>query len=156
MFVRENIQETLDAIKDMKLKQRVSDIVSQIFRKYFVHSNYGTIEDSYSVQEIIGQGSFSTVKRVIHSETSFERAAKIITKYSISDSQKDGVAEETGILKILDHPNIIKIAEVIENTSKIHIITELCQGGELFERIINCKSFSEKQQPIICFRFCLG
>lgn len=142
-FVRENIQETLDAISDLKLKQRVSDIIYPIFRKFFVHSVHGSIEQTYKICEILGQGGFSIVRKAVHIEENRERAVKMISKTSISSSQMLEVQQESEILKNFDHPNIIRIIEIIEDTTKINIITELCKGGELFDRIINSRSFSE-------------
>ena len=135
-FLKDNINETLDTIKDLKLKERVNDIICPIFRKDFVHSTHGSVEDAYIIHEILGQGSFSTVRRGVHIETNIERAVKVITKKSITEAQKLVYQHETEILKGLDHPNIIRIIEVIEDTFKINIIFELCKGGELFDRII--------------------
>lgn len=51
---------------------------------------------------------------------------------------------EFEIVRNLDHPNILKLYEVIVDTNKYHLVTELYTGGELFERICNSNSFSEK------------
>jgi calcium-dependent protein kinase len=61
------------------------------------------------------------------------------------------VMEEVNILRTLDHPNIITIFEVINEDNKLHIITELCTGGELFERIIKTGYFSENLAAKIMF-----
>ena len=142
-FVRENFKATLDAIKDLKLKQRVSDIVYPIFRKIFVHSVHGIVEDNYEIFDVIGQGGFSTVRRARNRESGIERAIKMITKNSLNDTQKISISEETEILKSMDHPNIIKIIEIVEDTTKLNIVTEICTGGELFDRITLYKTFSE-------------
>jgi serine/threonine protein kinase len=154
--IRENIQQTLDAIQDLKLKQRVSDIIYPIFRKFFIHSIHGAVEDTYKIGDIIGQGSFSTVRKAMHYDTNTERAIKIIAKNSISETQKLTVNEETEVLKSFDHPNIIKIIEVIEDTTKVNIVTELCKGGELFEKIISSKTFSESTAAKIMFQILSG
>lgn len=46
--------------------------------------------------------------------------------------------------------------EVIEDTKKLNIITEICKGGELFEIIMNCTTFSEILQPNICIKCIQG
>jgi len=45
----------------------------------------------------------------------------------------------------LDHPNIIKLYETFEDTRNIYLVMEMCEGGELFDRIINKGHFSEKE-----------
>ena len=155
-FVRQNIQETLDAIKDLKLKQRVSDIIYPIFRKFFVQSVHGIIEDTYKIQDILGQGSFSVVRKAEHRESCMMRAIKIITKNSIGDTQMIELQQETEILKDLEHPNIVRIMEIIEDTNKINIVTELCEGGELFDRIISSKTFSESTAANFMFQILSG
>ena len=52
--------------------------------------------------------------------------------------------DEIEILKTLDHPNVLKLYEYFEEDKKIHLITELCTGGELFEAICEKDFFSEK------------
>ena len=155
-FVKENVQQTLEAIKDLKLKQRVSDIICPIFRKCFVHSIHGSIEDTYEIKDILGQGSFSVVRQAHHYESSHERAIKIITKNSVGEDQLLSVQNETEMLKALDHPNIIRIIEIVEDNTKINIVTDLCEGGELFDRIINCKSFSENLAANYMFQILSG
>jgi calcium-dependent protein kinase len=43
----------------------------------------------------------------------------------------------------LDHPNILKVYEFYQDKDYLYIVTELCTGGELFDRILENKSFSE-------------
>ena len=50
---------------------------------------------------------------------------------------------EINILKKLDHPNIIKLYEIFEDSNRYYLVTELCKGGELFDEIINQGQFSE-------------
>ena len=73
------------------------------------------------------------------------RAIKTITKESVQQSH--GGAErffaEVDILRKLDHPNILKLFEFYEDEKYYHLITELCTGGELFDRIIDKGKLSE-------------
>jgi tRNA A-37 threonylcarbamoyl transferase component Bud32 len=155
-FYKAIIQVKLQAIKDGKLKKRVSDILFPIHRKFFIHSIYGSIEDTYQVGEIIGQGSSSTVRRCVHIDTKIERAIKTIAKNSLSESQRLTLHEETEILKSLDHPNIVKIIEVVEDDTKLNIVTELCSGGELFEKLMTFSSFSEQTAAKIMYQLLSG
>ena len=52
--------------------------------------------------------------------------------------------QEIVILQTLDHPNVLKLYEYFEDSKNVYLITELCRGGELFDRIIENEFFSEK------------
>ena len=140
----------------LSIKQRVSDILFPILRKVFIHSSNGVIEDTYKIHEILGQGSFSTVRRGTHIESKIDRAIKIITKNSISQSQQLLLVDEVETLKTLDHPNIISVVEIIEDTTKLNIVTEICTGGELFDRILNSQPFTENSAANFMYQILSG
>jgi len=62
-------------------------------------------------------------------------------KDKISSNEQLRMRYEIDILKNLDHPNIIKFYEVFEDKKHIYLVTEYCDGGELFDEIINRKRF---------------
>ena len=68
---------------------------------------------------------------------------KIIQFKASSDSVLSTIHKEINILKSLDHPNIIKVYEFFKTEKYIYIIDELCTGGELFDKIVDVKYFSE-------------
>ena len=68
---------------------------------------------------------------------------KIIKFNSSSDNALSTIQKEINILKSLDHPNIIKVYEFFKTEKYIYIIDELCTGGELFDKIVDVKYFSE-------------
>ena len=45
----------------------------------------------------------------------------------------------------MDHPNILKLYEYFEDDKNVYLVTELCKGGELFDKIIEKEYFSEKE-----------
>ena len=57
----------------------------------------------------------------------------------------EGFFSEIAILKEVDHPNIVRMYELYQDKKYYYLITELCKGGELFDRIKNKGSFTEKQ-----------
>jgi calcium-dependent protein kinase len=83
--------------------------------------------------------------------TGEKRACKQLTKGKIANMEKFTI--EINIMIKMDHPNIIKLYEVFEDNRYIHLIMEMCTGGELFDRIIDRinkkKLFTEKEAAII-------
>merc|ERR1719160_91288 len=61
----------------------------------------------------------------------------------------DRFKQEIAIMKMMDHPNIIKLFESFEDNRNIYLVMELCSGGELFDRIIEAGHFSEVQAAIL-------
>ena len=68
---------------------------------------------------------------------------KIIQFKTSSDNALSTIQKEINILKSLDHPNIIKVYEFFKTERYMYIIEELCTGGELFDKIVEVKYFSE-------------
>ena len=111
----------------------------------FVKRGSGDLYSNYELCNYIGKGGFGRVYKVRHKLSNQYRAMKII-KIKSSEKQttnsKDTI-KQINILKTLDHPNIIKIYEFYSTEKYIYIINELCTGGELFNRIVEVKYFSE-------------
>jgi calcium-dependent protein kinase len=111
----------------------------------FIHLNHGNVETSYTIVSSLGKGSFGCVYKAKHKITDSYRAVKVLKKENFSEDCRKKLLQEVDILKDLDHPNILKVFEVIEDDNSINIITELCTGGELFDRIVSNKGFSENK-----------
>lgn len=81
-----------------------------------------------------------------HTASQKTRAIKTILKSKIPKDLKnhDSFLREVEILKILDHPNIMKMYESFEDSKNYHLVTEYCSGGELFDYIVSKKNLSEK------------
>ena len=62
----------------------------------------------------------------------------------MSKNEMKSFQEEINVLKKLDHPNILKLYEIYEDSKRFYLITELCKGGELFDEIIETGKFTEK------------
>ncbi len=71
------------------------------------------------------------------------RAIKVIEKAKASEAEIEEIIREVDILIQLDHPNIIKIFEYFVTKDNIYIVTDVCSGGELFDRIIENGFFNE-------------
>lgn len=113
----------------------------------FVQGYIGNPFDKYEIISEIGEGSFGRVLKVKEKTGEIFRAMKIIKKKYNQTLQEDEnfLKKEVHILRKLDHPNIIKIFEFFNSKYEFHIISEFCEGGELFDHIIKSKNFSEKK-----------
>lgn len=95
------------------------------------------------MQNLIGKGGFGEVKKVVHKLTGDVRAMKIIKRDNVDDQYLKTLNNEIRILKMLDHPNIVKLYEIYEDPKNIYMITEYLEGGELFDMILKTKHFNE-------------
>lgn len=114
-----------------------------IYTRSAVRHIFGHVTEFYEIQEIIGEGAYGCVRRVLHKELQIHMAMKSIIKSYVEQSGFKELLLEVEILRKLDHPNILKINEVVEDTKCYHIITELCTGGELLQKIIDNKKLEE-------------
>lgn len=107
-----------------------------------------SIRQRYKILDIVGQGKFGMVyKAESKIDKSMIVAIKVIKHEKAIDKQR--VIQEMKILKGLDHPNIIKYYEEIEEGPFIFIVTEYCSGGELLDRIIGKEVFNESEAATI-------
>ena len=71
------------------------------------------------------------------------RAVKVVPKKKIKNMEV--FLQEIEILKKLDHPNVLRIYEYFIDNESVYIVTEICRGGELFDKIVEVEFFSEEQ-----------
>ncbi len=109
----------------------------------FVNYKKGNIEQDYEIKETLGSGAFAKVVKVLHKKSGQFRALKIIKKHKDQDPAR--MYLEVEILKKLVHPNIMQIFEFYEDKKNFQIITELCEGGELFDMIVEKGNFNEDE-----------
>lgn len=107
----------------------------------FVSYKTGSITKEYTLGKTLGTGAFGTVRAAIHKATRQNRAVKILKK---SEQDEEKLFLEVNILAKLSHPNIMQIYEFFDDNCNFYIVSELCQGGELFDMITDKGCFSEK------------
>ena len=86
--------------------------------------------------------------RARHKEEGKEYAIKIIHKKK-TKNEIDRIAAEMEILQSVDHPNVIHLKELFELDNKLYIVTDLARGGELFDRIVQKKSYTEREASLL-------
>lgn len=102
---------------------QVTDALTDVRERYHIN------------KKEIGHGHYGIVRKCMDRETNEWYAIKSIRKSKVSKIEV--LKREIEILKEVRHPNIIELIEVHEDERYLHLITELCTGGELFDRIID-------------------
>jgi calcium-dependent protein kinase len=112
-------------------------------REYLISSLTESIRDHYVfLNETLGEGSYGFVKVAARLSDGVRRAIKVIPKKKIK--RPELLTREISIMKQIDHPNIVKLYETFEDKQYIYLPMEICEGGELFDRIIEMGRFSEQ------------
>jgi len=106
------------------------------------------IKDFYEFGKTLGVGSFAIVKECVSKKDGQSYAVKIIDKKHI-EGQEAMIQSEVSVIKKLSHPNIICLKEFYESERDIYLVTDLARGGELFDRIIEKGSFTEKDASVL-------
>ncbi|XP_036727310.1 ribosomal protein S6 kinase alpha-2 isoform X3 [Balaenoptera ricei] len=121
-------------------KATVHPVVQQL------HGNNTRFTDGYEVKEDIGVGAYSVCKRCVHMATDAEYAVKIIDK-----SKRDPSEEIEILLRYGQHPNIITLKDVYDDGKFVYLVMELMRGGELLDRILRQRYFSEREaSDVLC------
>ncbi|KAL0437159.1 UNVERIFIED_CONTAM: CBL-interacting serine/threonine-protein kinase [Sesamum radiatum] len=92
----------------------------------------------YEVGRTIGEGTFAKVKFARNSETGQPVAIKILDKDKVlKHKMAEQIKREIATLKLIKHPNVVQLYEVMASKTKIFIVLEYVTGGELFDKIVN-------------------
>lgn len=103
-------------------------------------SSFGTLGKT------LGQGTFGKVREGTHLLTHEKVAIKILEKEKINDQADiNRVMREIQILKIVRHPNIVQLYEIIETSKQLFLIMEYAPGGELFDHIVKKKRLQDSE-----------
>ncbi|XP_016109198.1 serine/threonine-protein kinase MARK2-like isoform X12 [Sinocyclocheilus grahami] len=99
----------------------------------------------YRLLKTIGKGNFAKVKLAKHVLTGKEVAVKIIDKTQLNSSSLQKLFREVRIMKLLNHPNIVKLFEVIETDKTLYLVMEYASGGEVFDYLVAHGRMKEKE-----------
>uniref|UniRef100_A0A671RWU5 non-specific serine/threonine protein kinase n=1 Tax=Sinocyclocheilus anshuiensis TaxID=1608454 RepID=A0A671RWU5_9TELE len=111
-----------------------------------MHGGMAQFADVYELKEDIGVGSYSICKRCTHRVTAMEFAVKIIDK-----SKRDPSEEIEILMRYGQHPNIITLKDVYDEGRFVYLVTELMKGGELLDKILRQKFFSEREASAVLY-----
>ncbi|XP_071057462.1 calcium/calmodulin-dependent protein kinase type II alpha chain isoform X8 [Onthophagus taurus] len=99
--------------------------------------------DNYELKEELGKGAFSVVRRCVQKSTGLEFAAKIINTKKLSARDFQKLEREARICRKLQHPNIVRLHDSIQEENYHYLVFDLVTGGELFEDIVAREFYSE-------------
>lgn len=90
----------------------------------------------YDIEETIGQGHFAVVKLARHIFSGEKVAIKVIDKSKLDKISKEHLFQEVRCMKLVQHPNVVRLYEVIDTSSKLYLILELGDGGDMYDYIM--------------------
>ncbi|EEF35016.1 CBL-interacting serine/threonine-protein kinase 8 [Ricinus communis] len=100
----------------------------------------------YEVGRTIGEGTFAKVKFAQNTETGESVAMKVLDRTTIIKHKMiDQIKREISIMKLVRHPYVVRLHEVLASRTKIYIILEFITGGELFDKIVHHGRLSEAE-----------
>ncbi|GJJ76499.1 eukaryotic-like serine/threonine-protein kinase [Entomortierella parvispora] len=116
----------------------------------------------YLLGKTLGKGSSGCVKLARHRKTNEQVAVKIISKASLANraAVHRGIEREIAIMKLINHPHVIRLYDVYETEKELFLVMEYVSGGELFEYLVNKGRLDEAealrffQQIIVGLAFC--
>ena len=147
--VRENnIIKSSIRSKDQLKKDKLRSARSSIYQ-----INKENIFDVYDFCGKISSGYYGKVEKAcFKGDPSKFYAVKTIAKANLSQKNLNNLICEIQVLAKLDHPNIVKYYETYDDEKNFSLVMELCEGGELFERIVKRKRLNEKDAAEILFK----
>jgi len=105
------------------------------------------IRTVYKLKEELGRGNYATVRRANKlgaAANEKDVAVKVVKKARLDEEEIKGLEDEIRLLLHMDHPHIVKMYEVFISKKNVYLIMELLEGGEMFDRIVSEKFFSEQ------------
>jgi len=125
----------------------------KVTNELIVAESKSNSDGEYKKIKFLGEGSYASVYQVQNKYTGSICAMKVIKKkFGSSSSEEKEILNEINILRMMDHPNILKIFEFYSNPREFSIVTELCPMGELFDQIIDKGPFDEKYSAYILYQ----
>ncbi|XP_044466980.1 calcium-dependent protein kinase 24-like [Mangifera indica] len=133
-----------DLFKAISLKDKLSGSVN--IDNIISNSSGGKIEEKYKFGRELGRGEFGITYEIVEKETGERYACKMITKEKLkTEVDVDDVKREVEIMRHLPkHPNIVSFKEAFEDKEACYLVMELCEGGELFDRIVSKGHYTER------------
>uniref|UniRef100_A0A8C7P8E6 Protein kinase domain-containing protein n=1 Tax=Oncorhynchus mykiss TaxID=8022 RepID=A0A8C7P8E6_ONCMY len=99
----------------------------------------------YRMEKTLGKGQTGLVKLGVHCITGQKVAIKIVNREKLSESVLMKVEREIAILKLIEHPHVLKLHDVYENNKYLYLVLEHVSGGELFDYLVKKGRLTPKE-----------
>ncbi|XP_067272474.1 serine/threonine-protein kinase BRSK2 isoform X1 [Pseudorasbora parva] len=99
----------------------------------------------YRLEKTLGKGQTGLVKLGVHCITGQKVAIKIVNREKLSESVLMKVEREIAILKLIEHPHVLKLYDVYENNKYLYLVLEHVSGGELFDYLVKKGRLTPKE-----------
>jgi BR serine/threonine kinase len=107
-------------------------------------SNYMYV-GPYRLEKTLGKGQTGLVKLGVHHKTNKKVAIKIVNREKLNESVLMKVEREITIMKLIEHPNVLRLYDVYENKKYLYLILEHVSGGELFDYLVKKSRLTIKE-----------
>jgi len=120
---------------------------------HFPKENKGDVNDHYELGKQLGSGSFSVVYQGLCKDDNIKYAIKVVNKENTNAKEMD---TELEVMARLEHPNIVFFKEIFDARDNYYVVLEMITGGELFDRIIELRRYTEKDASHVMRQALLG
>jgi len=124
-------------------KEKKGGLFTRMGKFFRGKSSKDQVLENYDIKEKLGSGTFAVVKMCVDKKTGEKWAIKILDK-TAKEANLEMMQREVEIMEKVEHKNVIYMREMYDTPTKMYLIMELVTGGELFDRIVNRGTYSEK------------
>ena len=108
-------------------------------------SSLSTFDSDYSLGKELGSGAYAVVYECTSKATGRKAAVKVVERSKLTVEDDQALKEEVAILRNMKHDHIVQLFDFYQDKQKYYLVLEICLGGELFDRIVEKKSYNEKE-----------
>ena len=90
----------------------------------------------YDLEETLGEGHYAVVKSARHVFTGERVAVKVIDKTKLDAATRVQMMQEIRLMKLVQHPHVVRLYEVIDTQTKLYLVLELADGGDMYDYIM--------------------
>jgi len=148
-YIQKHEPDKVDSVDVLmkKWKGKENDLLKTLAEKYkekYTKMPPMQIKKVYSIGSKLGTGGFAVVRKCKRRADGEVFALKVINKKNLDKGDLEILETEVAIMRQVTHDNIIRMHDVFDSRSKMCLVLDLMEGGELFDRIIEKGHFSER------------